>query len=67
MLRSVPTSTLLCVCLCGLTDLARAQDHVEPPRLLSAAELEWPRDQPPPSGPIELVLTVDASGAPADI
>jgi hypothetical protein len=67
MLRFASIASLSCICLCGLAQHARAQTDVEPPRLLTAAELEWPRDQPPPDKPIELVLTVDASGRATDI
>lgn len=50
--------------------VARAQDEapaVSPPRLLTPAELEWPREQPPPTAAIEVLLTVDTNGLAQDV
>jgi hypothetical protein len=61
---------LVLFCLGPLAELARAQAEdatVSPPRLLTPAELEWPRDIPPPTGAIEVLLTVDTNGRAADI
>ncbi|HKU42265.1 MAG TPA: energy transducer TonB, partial [Polyangiales bacterium] len=69
MRRLTAIALSLFFCVGELVSPARAQESaaIQPPRLLNAAELEWPREQPPPTGPIELVLTVDSSGMPTDI
>ena len=61
---------LVLLCAGAAARVALAQDDAEavtPPRLLTPAELEWPRELPPPTAAIEVLLTVDTQGLPADI
>jgi hypothetical protein len=61
---------LVCVgAAAGLARTARAQAEpsVTPPRLLTPAELAWPRDQPPPTQPIDVLLTVSVDGTAQDL
>jgi hypothetical protein len=58
-------AAVVLACVGAGAAVARAQDEepaVSPPRLLTPAELEWPREQPPPTAPIEVLLTVDTNG-----
>jgi len=61
---------IVLVCIGAFADVAGAQEDessVTPPRLLTPAELAWPRDQPPPTTPIDVLLTVSTDGTAQDL
>jgi hypothetical protein len=62
------------LCVATTAEVVRAQGQPEPappaitpPRLLTPAELDWPRELPPPQTSIDVLLTVDPTGAATDI
>lgn len=68
MLRSLAIVTVVCIgAFAAIAHAQQAESSVTPPRLLTPAELAWPRDQPPPTAAIDVLLTVDADGLAKDV